>query len=150
MKTLCIVPCGKRKIWDQNPDAGPTKARFVYIGPFATKCREYAETFYPSSWCILSAKHGFLFPNDVVPGPYNVSFNDKKTNPITTKELLSQAIEKELDNYQPIVVVGGKNYVDIAKEVFSSKEISTPLSDCKGMGYMMSRLKDAVRRKVPL
>ena len=150
MKTLCIVPCGKRKIWDQNPDAGPTKARFVYIGPFATKCREYAKMCYPSSWCILSAKHGFMFPNDVVPGPYDVSFNDKRTNPITTKELLSQAIEKELDNYQPIVVVGGKNYVDIAKEVFSSKEILTPLSDCKGMGYMMSRLKDAVRRKVLL
>ena len=150
MKTLCIVTCGDRKIWDRNPDAGPTKARFVYIGPFATKCREYAETFYPSSWCILSAKHGFLFPNDVVPGPYNVSFNDKKTNPITTKELLSQAIEKELDNYQPIVVVGGKNYVDIAKEVFSSKEILTPLSDCKGMGNMMCKLKDAVRRGVPL
>jgi len=150
MKTLCIVPCGKRKIWDQNPDAGPTKARFVYIGPFVTKCREYAETFYPSSWCILSAKHGFLFPNDVVPGPYDVSFNDKRINPITTKELLSQAIEKELDNYQPIVVVGGKNYVGITKEVFSSKEILTPLSDCKGIGYMMSRLQDAVRRKVPL
>ena len=27
MKTLCIVPCGKKKIWDDNPNAGPTKAR---------------------------------------------------------------------------------------------------------------------------
>lgn len=96
MKTLCIVPCGKKKIWEKNPKAGPTKAKNVYIGPFAKKCREYAEKFYPYSWCILSAKYGFLFPNDVVLGPYNVSFNDRKTNPITTKELSAQVIEKDL------------------------------------------------------
>lgn len=29
MKTLCIVACGKRKIWDKNPIAGPTKAECV-------------------------------------------------------------------------------------------------------------------------
>ena len=62
MKTLCIVSCGNRKIWDKNPKAGPTKAECVYIGPFAKKCREYALRFYPSSWYILSAKYGFLFP----------------------------------------------------------------------------------------
>jgi len=78
MKTLCIVPCGNRKIWDKNPNAGPTKVEHVYIGPFAKKCREYAMRFYPSSWCILSAKYGFLFPNDIVPIPYNVSFNEPR------------------------------------------------------------------------
>ena len=150
MKTLCIVTCGKTKIWDQNRNAGPTKARFVYIGPFATKCREYAERFYPSSWCILSAKHGFLFPNDVVPGPYDVSFNQKKTNPITPKKLSSQVIGSKLDTYQPIVVIGGKNYVVIVKEVFSLKEILAPLSDCKGMGHMMRKLSDSINRGVPL
>lgn len=150
MKTLCIVTCGDRKIWDRNPDAGPTKARFVYIGPFATKCREYAEEFYPSSWCILSAKHGFLLPNDIISRPYCVRFNKKGTNPITTKELSSQAKQKKLDDYQQIVVIGGKSYVDTAREVFSSKKILAPLTDCKGMGYMMRRLKEAVRRGVRL
>jgi len=62
MRTLCVIPCGKTKIWDKKPDAGSTNARDVYIGPFAKKCREYAEKFYSTSWCILSAKHGFLFP----------------------------------------------------------------------------------------
>ena len=56
MKTLCIIPCGSKKIWDKYPDLGPQKARDVYIGPFAKKCREYAETFYGESFCILSAK----------------------------------------------------------------------------------------------
>lgn len=150
MKTLCIVPCGNRKIWDKNPKAGPTKAEYVYIGPFAKKCREYAMRFYPSSWCILSAKYGFLFPDELVTGPYNVSFNDPKTNPITTKELFAQVKEKGLDNYDRIVILGGKNYVEMANEVFSSKEILSPLSDCKGIGYMMGKLNDSIKRGVPL
>jgi len=150
MKTLCIVPCGERKIWDKNPNAGPTKAEHVYIGPFAKKCREYAQRYYPSSWCILSAKHGFLFPDDIVLGPYNVSFNDRKTKPISTKELSAQVTERQLDNFEQIVIVAGKNYVEIAKKVFSSSEIFTPLSDCKGIGYMIGKLNDSIKREVPL
>ncbi|CAD6492389.1 MAG: hypothetical protein LAKADJCE_00296 [Candidatus Argoarchaeum ethanivorans] len=150
MKTLCIVPCGNRKIWDKNPNAGPTKAKYVYVGPFAKKCREYATRFYLSSWCILSAKYGFLLPNYIVPGPYNVSFNDRKTNPITIKELSDQVKEKGLGNHERIVTLGGKNYVEMANEVFSSKEILSPLSDCKGIGYMMGKLNDSIKRGVPL
>ena len=150
MKTLCIIPCGSRKIWDLHPKAGPTEARRVYIGPFAKKCREYAELFYPSSWCIISAKYGFLFPNDIVLGPYNVSFNDQRTNPITTRELSFQLIKMKLDNYERIVVLGGMNYVVKVHEIFSSKGIHTPLSDCKGIGYMMSKLNDSIKRDIPL
>jgi len=36
------------------------------------------------------------------------------------------------------------------KEVFSSKEILAPLSECKGIGYMMSKLNDAIKRGVLL
>jgi hypothetical protein len=57
---LCIASCGKEKIWNKNPHAGPTKAQDVYIGSYAKRCAAYAKEFYPSSWCILSAKHGFL------------------------------------------------------------------------------------------
>jgi hypothetical protein len=150
MKTLCIVPCGKRKIWDGEPEAGPTKARCVYIGRFATKCREYAEEFYPTSWCILSAKYGFLFPDDIVPGPYNVSFNSKSTNPISLSELSCQIIKKGLNTFDRIVVLGGGNYVNMIKAVFSQKEIHTPLSGCHGIGYMMRKLKGSIQRGVPL
>ncbi|ADI31336.1 DUF6884 domain-containing protein [Staphylothermus hellenicus] len=150
MKTLCIVPCGKRKIWDKYPNKGPTKARYVYIGAFAKKCREYAEKFCPNSWVILSAKHGFLFPDDIVPGPYNVSFNDKKTNPISIEELKAQAHMKGLYRYDRIIVLAGRNYAEIVKKVFSNKEVVTPLSKYKGLGYMMQKLNEAIRRGVPL
>jgi len=150
MKTLCIVPCGNRKIWDRDPTAGPTPARNVYIGPFAQKCREYAERFYPSSWCILSAKYGFLFPEDIVPGSYNVTFKDRRTNPITLEELSTQIKEKGLDIYDRIVVLGGKEYTDMVEKLFPGKNIYTPLKGYKGIGYMMGALNEALRKGIPL
>ena len=142
---LCIVPCGKQKIWDKDPNAGPTKARDVYIGPFAKTCIEYAEKFYPNSYVILSAKYGFLFPDEIVPENYNVTFNDPKTNPITVEELRKQAERKGLTNYDEIVVLAGSNYVEIVKKVFTGKRVITPLRGLGGMGSMMSAMKKAIR-----
>lgn len=99
---------------------------------------------------VFSAKHGFLFPDDIVPGQYNISFNDRKTNPITLKKLSSQVVEIRLDNFEKIVVLGGKNYVNIIKKVFFGKDIYIPLSDRKGIGYMISILNDAMKRGFPL
>ena len=147
--TLCIVPCGNKKIWDKIPDAGPTKARDVYIGPFSKKCREYAEKCYPSSWCILSAKYGFMFPDEVISGPYNVSFNKKSTKPISLQVLSIQVMKKGLDKYDCIVILGGKNYVDIVKKVFYQKKVYAPLSNCRGIGYMMEKLDKAIQSGVP-
>jgi len=143
--SLCIVPCGKQKIWDKDPNAGPTKARDVYIGPFAKTCIEYAEKFYPNSYVILSAKYGFLFPDEIVPENYNVTFNDPKTNPITVEELRKQAERKGLTNYDEIVVLAGSNYVEIVKKVFTGKRVITPLRGLGGMGPMMSAMKKAIR-----
>jgi hypothetical protein len=147
MKTLCIVPCGSKKIWDKNPDAGPTVASEVYIGGFAKKCGEYAKVFYPLSWCILSAKYGFILPDEVIPEPYNVSFNDKSTNPISSSELSAQAIRKGLNNYDKIAVLGGKHYIRRAKEVFPDKEIVMPLDKSGGIGCMMRKLNELMKKR---
>ena len=142
---LCVVPCGSLKVWDKNPNAGPTMARDVYIGPFAKTCIEYAEKFYPNSYVILSAKYGFLLPDEIVPENYNVTFNDPKTNPITVEELRKQAERKGLTNYDEIVVLAGSNYVEIVKKVFTGKRVITPLRGLGGMGSMMSAMKKAIR-----
>lgn len=142
MRTLCIVPCGSKKIWDKYPNAGATAAKEVYIGGFAKKCKQYAEIFYPLSWCILSAKYGFVLPDEVIPASYNVSFNDKSTSPISLSELSNQALQKGLNEFDEVMVLGGKNYVYFAKCIFSTKLIITPLSNCRGIGYMMSKLDE--------
>jgi len=150
MNTLCIIPCGKRKIWDKNPEAGPTEAKNVYIGPFAVSCRRYAERFYPSAWCIISAKHGFLFPDDIVPGPYEVTFSEPKTNPITVEELKVQVTNKGLGKCQNIIVITGKEYISRVQRVFPGKEISTPLVNSSSQGNMMRKLRNARERAEPL
>lgn len=147
---ICIVPCGKMQIWDKNPNLGPTKAKYAYIGPFASKCREYAEKFYPESWCILSTKYGFLFPDDVVPGPYNVSFTDKKSNPISSEELRKQESAKKIDRYDHIIVVAGKDYTNMIKSIFTDKNVYNPISNCKKSGFMMQKLKNAIENESPL
>jgi len=141
---LCVVPCGNLKIWDRNPNVGAVKARDAYIGPFAKTCIEYAEKFYPNSYVILSAKYGFLFPNEVVPENYNVTFKDPKTNPINIEELRRQAKEKGLMKYDEIVVVAGSEYARIAKNVFTGKKVVTPLKGLGGMGTMISAMKKAI------
>ena len=45
MENLCIVPCGKRKIWDSKPNLTTVKAKCAYTGVFSLKCIEYAEKF---------------------------------------------------------------------------------------------------------
>ena len=142
---LCVVPCGSLKIWDRYPNAGPVKAKDAYIGAFAKTCIEYAETFYPNSYVILSAKYGFLFPDELIPGNYDVTFNDPKTNPISVEELRKQAEEKGLTKYDEIVVIAGSKYVDIVERVFPEKKIVSPLQGLGGIGPMISAMKRAIK-----
>lgn len=147
---LCVVPCGSLKIWDKNPDAGAVRARDAYIGVFAKTCIEYAEKFYSGSYVILSAKYGFLFPDEIIPENYNVTFKDPKTNPISVEELRKQAEQKGLLKYDEIVVVAGSDYVKVVEKVFRGKRIITPLKGLSGMGPMISAMKKAIREGVKL
>lgn len=144
MDYYVYIPCGSKKIWDKYPDAGENLAKDVYIGPFSSKCREYALKFYPDSWCILSAKYGFIFPDEIIEGPYDVCFMDKKSNPIGIRKLKKQRQDKNLNQYDNLVVLGGKYYTKMIKEVFNDITIENPLSNCKGIGYMMQRLNKLI------
>lgn len=150
MKALCIIPCGRKKIWDENPNAGPTLAKDVYIGVFAKKCLEYAITFYPDSYCILSAKYGFLWPDDIVPGPYEVTFKKPSTKPISIKDLREIASQKNLIIFDELIIIAGKDYVRIVEEIFNGKIIKKPFDTCKGNGEMMGKLKKAILSGTPL
>jgi len=150
MKTLCIVPCGKAKIWDKRPDAGPTPAKDVYTGPFATMCRRYALRFHSADWCIISAKYGFLQPDDRVPGRYEVTFNRKSTQPISVEDMVEQAKKTGLLSYDRVVCVAGSAYVDRCRRVFGESIVVETLSGCRSQGAMMQKLKQAILAGVPL
>jgi beta-glucosidase/6-phospho-beta-glucosidase/beta-galactosidase len=144
MKSLCIIACGKKKIWDKNPAAGPVKAENLYTGSFTRKCMQYAKKADFSSWCILSAKYGFLFPDEIVHGQYNECFHNKTSNPITLENLFLQIKSKELDKYEKITILSGNYYTHMMKKLFSEKEVINPLNGCKGIGHMMKKLNGLI------
>lgn len=144
MKTICIVPCGKKKIWTLEPNRGRVRAKNAYVGSFATKCRQYAEAFYPQSWYILSAKHGFLSPDDYVSGPYDTTFSRAQPEPISVETLRVQAARKRLADAAKVVVLGGKDYRRIVCDIFGKKRVTAPLQGLKGIGYMLRALNQAL------
>lgn len=148
MSTLGVVPCGKKKIWDQDPNRGAVPAGDAYTGTFHLLARGYAERF-TDRWVVLSAKYGFLEPHDLVPGPYDVTFN-RPSDPrcITTQLLREQVRQKGLDRFFRVVVVCGDRYVQRIRAAFQGTdvEIVTPLSGKGGIGSMMAWLKRAVKK----
>ncbi|WP_153461838.1 MULTISPECIES: DUF6884 domain-containing protein [Sediminibacillus] len=151
MKQLCIIPCGKKKVWDKQADAGPVTARNAYIGTFHRLCEAYAEHFN-MDWVVLSAKHGFLLPTDIVPENYDLTFNQKSDQIVTADFLASQLKYKRLDVYRRLVVLTGRKYKPIISAAFSgiNPEMFFPLEGCKGIGHMQQRLKSAVADNTPI
>ena len=108
MKTLVIVPCGKAKIWNKNLDHKLVKAEDAYTGTFFKINKEFASTF-GDNWIILSAKYGFIFPQIMIEN-YDISFNDKRTNPVSTERLKEQIKIQKLFLNDKIIGLGGKEY----------------------------------------
>ena len=144
MSGLVVVPCGKRKIWDKYPTAGPTKAEDVYIGPPFKVNREYAEK-YGGRWVILSAKYGFIDPGFVISENYNVTFKDPSTKPISARALKEQIKQEALDGFDAVVVLGGKDYADVVYDAFSGLDmkIKTPVAGLQ-VGYAMGAVRKAI------
>ncbi|HHB1884333.1 TPA: DUF6884 domain-containing protein [Bacillus cereus] len=144
MKRICIIPCGKKKIWDKHSDYGPMEAKDVYISPFGKACQAYATMFF-ENWVILSAKHGFLRPNDIVLENYDLAFDSKSDEVINIEQLQKQMVDKSLLQFDEIVLLAGKKHKKVVTKLYPEKMITYPLEGCKGIGYMLQRLKEAVK-----
>lgn len=141
---LCIIPCGSRKIWDKgNVPEGAYRADQVYIGALHRKCQAYAKLFFPR-WVILSAKHGFLDPQDLISGNYNLAFGTKDPDIISIEALQALSRAKGLAAYKDIVVLGGKKFMTLVPHVFANAAIAYPLVGSQGIGHMLQRLDRAV------
>ena len=152
---LVIIGCGKSKIWDKHQEAGSQKAEDVYTSSYATVKREYAQS-QGCDWMILSAKYGFIRPEFVVPGPYNVTFDNPSTNPISLSELERQVEEQDLGRHDDVTVIGGRKYIERTRDAFArtSVRIDAPFEDYS-MGQQMHIMRqemqghDVVQRREP-
>ncbi|PFC83083.1 DUF6884 domain-containing protein [Bacillus cereus] len=146
MKRLCIIPCGKKKIWDKHSDYGPMEAKDVYISPLGKACQAYATMFF-ENWVILSAKHGFLRPSDIVLENYDLAFDSKSDEVISIEQLQKQMVDKSLLQFDEIVLLAGKKHKKVVTKLYPEEMITYPLEGCKGIGYMLQRLKEAVKER---
>lgn len=149
MKRLCIIPCGKKKIWDKYSNYGPMEAKDVYISPFGKACQAYATMFF-ENWVILSAKHGFLRPNDIVLENYDIAFDSKSDEVISIEQLQKQMVDKSLLQFDEIVLLAGKKHKKVVTKLYPEEMITYPLEGCKGIGYMLQRLKEAVKEEAEI
>lgn len=142
-KKLCLLSCGAAKIWDRMPETGAVPARLAYTGAYSVLCREYAETFYNEDWLILSDKHGFLRPDDIVPENYDVSFRRPSAELVSDEVLREQAERLELDAYEEIVMLAGGHYVERIRAALPSAAIATPMRGLR-IGERMQFLRTAI------
>lgn len=143
MSTLVIIPCGKAKVWDNDPYAGTVAAKDAYTGgPFKVN-RGYAEAT-GSRWIILSAKYGFIEPDFPIPESYNVTFKKRSTRPILLADLRSQRERLELGRYERVVVLGGVEYRQAVMDAFAGTQsrVESPFAGLP-LGPMLSATKKA-------
>ena len=87
-----------------------------------------------------------LNPHDIIPGPYDACFNIKGSKNISNEELRNTGVkEKNLKEYNRIIVLGGKFYTEMILNLFPDNEVINPLKDCKGIGYMLKKINDAIK-----
>jgi len=102
--------------------------------------RAFAQKF-ADKWVILSAKYGFIEPDFVIPENYDVNFNKPSTKPMGLNGLKAQMKKKGLGNYDVVIALGGKNYIEIVKEVFmGSAKVFAPTEGLR-IGKAMKLIK---------
>ncbi|UOQ48034.1 hypothetical protein MUN88_18570 [Gracilibacillus caseinilyticus] len=150
MAQLFIIPCGKKKIWDREPDIGAVEAKNAYIGVLHQLCRQYVDCF-GGDWVIISGKHGMLLPSDVVPGNYDLTFRKNDPNVVTVSTLQRQVKQKQLQSFNEIIALTGKKYRPFLEEVFDEVDrIQYPLNGATGIGHIQKWLKDSIATGKPL
>lgn len=147
---LIIVPCGQKKIWDRNPSVGATTAKDAYTGPPFGINKAFAQKF-GESWCILSAKYGFIDPDFRIVGPYNITFKKKRTGPITTDQLREQVRQQNFGRFTTVIGLGGKEYREAIELAFAGKlaRLCFPFSGLP-IGKAMQATKSAIATNDPM
>jgi len=143
-KSIIIISCGKKKIWDKDQNAQAITAKNAYIGNYFKLCKRYAERF-SDKWFILSAKYGFINPDFVIPDNYDVKLKNSKDQTVFVDKLKKQAEELEIQNYNRVIILTGKEYFNVIKMVLKDfeLEICNPLEGL-GIGNRQKTIKNAL------
>jgi len=141
---VCIISCGKAKIWD-NPGKKKPKAlvyaKDAYTGPLFTSAKNYAEQRHQGPWYILSDKYGLILPGEEIEN-YDVSPEEIKDDPEFFEAVHHRArSDPDLSRAKKIVLIAGKIHQDIIERVFPGVEIYNPVQGLS-QGERMHVLKN--------
>lgn len=109
-----IVPCTQEKVWDDNPQRGPTAAKDAYTKGCFLEWRRIAETS-GGQWFILSTKCGLLEPDDVVPGPYNVPISMATRDRGLLAKLRDQGAGIDFSRFEKVVLLDWERFQPLVK-----------------------------------
>lgn len=116
-RTLVVIPCGVRKIWDRNPAAGKIPAKDAYTSQLFRAQRTYAEAF-GTDWVILSARYGLTHPDQLIEN-YDCKFAPADLEPKNWWRLEGLARQaRSLPPYDLVILLGSKLYRSILRRVF--------------------------------
>lgn len=142
-RELCLVTPSCRRAWEKG-EFSPTRAGDAYTGCFSKKCQSYAERFYPGAWCVLDARHGFMYPDEVIRRAHSACLYRPWTEPLTLEELKAQVKKRKLDRFERITVLGGRRFIILVEDAFPGKRVRAPLAGVGGIGEMMHALNEAM------
>lgn len=138
---MIIISCGKTKAKVGG------EARDLYTGGFFITHKNYCNHFYGDDWYILSAKHGVVKCTDMLE-PYDVSFYNKSSNPVTAEFIVNQSIEYT----DPTISLSAPVYTNMLREAWPEANLITPLIDAgvNTMGCAQRAMNDSVAANTPL
>ena len=67
----------------------------------------------------MNPKYGFIPPDYLLPGPYNVTFKQRSTNPVEVATLREQVRTQHLDRFETAIGLGGKEYRAMVEQAFA-------------------------------
>jgi hypothetical protein len=139
VSTVYLVSCVGKK------SASPAPARELYVSDWFQKARDYVEgTSCP--WFILSAEHGLLPPDQIVP-PYERTLNKmKKPERQQWAERVKAQMETALPNAERIVVLAGSRYREFLMSYLRQRAtiVDVPMQTL-GIGKQLQYLGEARR-----
>lgn len=129
---VAVVGCGATK------RAVATNAGDMYLGAYHRACRAVAAQITTETRTfILSARHGLL-PLRTLIEPYDLRMGQPGS--VTGETVRNQADKLGLLTAQPVVVLAGRRYSEIAKRAWPTAH--TPLEGVSGIGQQLKMLKE--------
>jgi hypothetical protein len=138
-KILVITECTKEKLgYDSSVK---TLAKQMYQGRLFKTVRKYCESM-GFDYVIISAKYGLIHPDDIIEGYETILKTKEDVEKIRPK--VEEKLRAMLDNYDKVVVIAGKQYREVLKNLWNERFIAI---NSKGYGDLCSRVSKALMKE---